>query len=115
MKRFQPAEKGGDHWETLLSRAPEDGMLARVRNLKRLLRSKSDQAVMPRQPILGKHADVDVNANRCPSDPDRMAAVLKNRGRVHLFLFPRKREGSPCHFLGHRDPFAFSEQEDCVY
>src|SRR5438128_4099921 len=33
---------------------------------------------------------------------------------VHLLFFAWQRERSDCHFLRHRDPLAFSEQEDCV-
>ena len=76
MERFEPAEKGGDICQTLFGGAPENGMFARIRNLERLLGHKSDQAIVACQPILRKHADVDVNTDCCAADADGICAIL---------------------------------------
>ena len=64
MKWLKPTEKGGDICQTLFGRAPENGMLPRVENFEGFLRRESDQAIVPCQPILREHADVDVNTDR---------------------------------------------------
>src|SRR5689334_18563164 len=104
MKPFQAPEKSCDHWETFLGCAPEDGMLARVRNFERLLLCQTDQTVVARQPILGKHADVDVNANGCARNADRVRTILQDMRHRHLLFFAWQSERSASHFLGHCNP-----------
>jgi hypothetical protein len=76
MERLKPAKKGGDICQTLFCRAPENGMLACISDLERFLGSESDQAIVACKPILRKHADVHVNANRCAWNTDGIGAVF---------------------------------------
>ena len=90
-------------------------MIARIRNLERLLLfEEPDQPIVERQPILGKHADVDVNANGCAGHPDGIRAVLQNVRHRHLLFFSWQGEGSASHFFRHGDPLAFRKQKDWV-
>ena len=69
---------------------------------------------MARQPILRKHADVDVNANRCAGHTDGIRAVLQNVRHRHLLFFSGQRKRSARHFFRHRDPLPLSKQKDRV-
>src|SRR5436305_6050442 len=106
MKRLQPAEKGRNVRQTLLRCTPEDRMFPRIRNLKRFLRSQPDQSIVKGQPVFGKHADVDVDADSCPGHADGVCAVLQNVRTCLLFFLSRQREGAAFIFFraGYRLP-----------
>src|SRR4029450_6805286 len=87
MKWFQATEECRNVCQALFSCAPEDRMFPRIRDLKRLLWSQPNQSVVKCQPVFGKHADVDVHADRCPSDADRVCAVLQPVRPRTLLLF----------------------------
>ena len=73
--------------QPLFGRAPKNGMLARIGNFERLLRRQTDQPVVTREPILGKHPDVDVNADRRAGNADGIRAIFQNVRDRHFLLF----------------------------
>src|SRR5437868_1439533 len=64
VKRFQLPKEGRDVVEPFFSGEPEDGVLARVRDLEWLLGGQAEQAIVASEPILGKHSDVHENPDR---------------------------------------------------
>ena len=69
---------------------------------------------MTGEPILGKHPDVDVNANRRAGNADRIRAILQNVGTGHFRFSPGKASVPPAIFSGRGDALAFGEKEDGV-
>ena len=93
-------------------------MFSRISDFKRLLWSQPNQSVVKCQPVFGKHADVDIDANRCASDADRVCAVLQHVRHGHLLLFSRESERAASHVFRDRDPLPFGQQKnwiDCVW
>src|SRR4029077_1634710 len=89
-------------------------MLTRVRNLKWFLRSEPDQSIVKGQPVLGKHADVDIDADGCPGHADGVCAVLQHVRHWHLLFFSRQSEGAARHFFRDRDSLPFGKQKDRI-
>src|SRR5437667_2445893 len=98
MKWFQATEECCNVPQALFRCAPEDRMFPRIRDFKRLLWSQPNQAVVECQPVFGKHADVDIDADRCASDADRVCAVLQHVRHGHLLLFSGESERAARHF-----------------
>ena len=70
---------------------------------------------MPRQPILGKHSDVDVDADGRARHADGVRAILEDvRDRHRGFVCPARRACPPARFFRSRDPFAFRQKEDRI-
>src|SRR6266404_1640941 len=114
MKRLQAAEKGRYVRQTILSCTPEDRMFPRVRNLKRFLRSEPDQSIVKSQPVFGKHADVDIDADGCPGHANGVCAVLQHVRHWHLLFFSRQSEGAAHHFFRDCNPLSFGKQKDRI-
>ncbi len=114
MKWLKSAKEGGDISHTFLGRAPEDGMLARIRDFERLLRRETDEAVVAGEPILREHPDVDVNAERRSRHPDGIRAVFQDVGHRHFLFFPWQGECAAGYLLRLRDALPLGKEEDGI-
>src|SRR4051812_4845201 len=69
---------------------------------------------MSRQPILRKHPYVDVDADSCAADSDRIRTILQDMRDRHFRLCSWKGKGSAGELLRGLDPQSLAEKENGV-